>query len=206
MTTLPKPDEDDLAELAQSVWDKRDQGIAVDIETAKNRPISSSDIEYLRSRCPYIQILNMEATFENYKKVRFISAKSGWTIQDLDDGLCTSIGPYLFGGADSPSIENADSKDSTQLQHFVNKGKGTLVKQAVDTAEEMALIAKTRWKGGIEIIGGSELMKRALWIFAQIHQVKLIGYEPDENAKRILKNVNHLNVVKSRAPKPRNAG
>jgi hypothetical protein len=195
-----EPDEDDLMALSAGVWGQRDQGIMVE---NIDRAISPSDIAYIRARCPYIQILNIDATFEHYSKVHFITAKSGWTIQDLDDGLCTSVGPYLFGGSDSPSIENPEDKDADLLRKLVNTGKGTIIKQTFDTAYEMVELVKSRWKGGIEIIAGSDLMKWALWVAAEDHKIKLVGFVASEEDKRKRARISHLAAQRAITPKPR---
>ena len=200
MATLDNQDEDFEALANIGVWGQRDQGMLVE---NISRAISASDIEYLRSRCPYIQILNIDATFEHYTSVHFIRAKSGWTIQDLDDGLCTSVGSFMFGGSDSPAIENPENKDPDLLEEFINAGKGTVIKQAFDTAHEMVDLIKTRWKGGIEIIAGSDLMKWALWVAAEENKLKLIGYEPTEEHKQKRVRLNRLEAQRALTPKPR---
>lgn len=200
MANLENQDEDLEALADIGVWGQRDQGILV--ENVK-RDISPSDIEYLRSRCPFIQILNIDATFEHYTSVHFIRAKSGWTIQDLDDGLCTSVGSFMFGGADSPSIEDPENKDPDLLEEFINAGKGTVIKQAFDTAHEMVEMIKHRWKGGIEIIAGSDLMKWALWVAAEEQKLKLIGYEASEKEKEKRIRLNRLEAQRALTQKPR---
>lgn len=197
-TDQSMPDEDDLAALASGVWGQRDQGILVD---SINRTISHSDVEYLLKYCPYIQILNVDATFEHYTKVHFIKARSGWTIQDLDDGLCTSIGPLMFGGSDSPNLENPESASPELLKQFVNSGKGTIVKQAFDTAHEMVELIKSRWKGGIEIIAGTDLMKWSIWAAADEYKIKVVGYTPTEEDKKKRSRIAHLATMKSMTPK-----
>lgn len=198
MATPNTPDEDLEALASMGVWGARDQGILIENVA---RPINAADIEYIRSQCPYIQILNIDATFENYTSVRFIRAKSGWTIQDLDDGLCTSIGTFMFGGSDTPFIEDLDNKDFDIVQEYVNFGRGTVIKQAFDTAQEMVEIIKTRWKGGIEIISGSELMKWALWVAAEENKLKLIGYEASEKDKAKRARLNRLEAERALMPK-----
>ncbi|MBX9587059.1 MAG: hypothetical protein K2X50_07345 [Gammaproteobacteria bacterium] len=192
------PDEDDLMALATGVWGQRDQGILVD---SINRAISPEDIAYLRKYCPFIQILNIDATFEHYTKVNFITAKSGWTIQDLDDGLCTSIGPFMYGGSNSPPLENLETLDIELLKKFVNSGKGTVIKQAFDTAHEMVELIKSRWKGGIEIIAGTDLMKWAIWVAAEEYKLKVVGYVPTEEDKRKRVRIAHLAAQKAITPK-----
>jgi len=200
MANLENQDEDLEALANIGVWGQRDQGILV--ENVK-RDISPSDIEYLRSRCPFIQILNIDATFEHYTSVHFIRAKSGWTIQDLDDGLCTSVGSFMFGGTDNPLIEDPENKDPDLLEEFINAGKGTVIKQAFDTAHEMVEMIKHRWKGGIEIIAGSDLMKWALWVAAEENKLKLIGFEPTEEHKQRRTRLNRLEAQRALTPKPR---
>lgn len=193
--------DEDLEALAKiGIWGQRDQGILVDNVV---RPISAADIAYLRERCPYIQILNIEATFENYTGVKFHIAKSGWTIQNLDDGACASAGGFIWGGTDSPLIENWDKKDPELLREFVNTGKGTVIKQAFDTSRELAEMVQHRWKAGIEIISGSDLMKWALWVACQDLKIKLIGFEPNEAHKKKRDRLVRLEAQRALQPKPR---
>lgn len=201
MATQLDTDDDDLEAFA-SLWGKRAEGImAPNIDVT--RPITASDIEYIASRCPYIQILNIDATFENYTKVQFITAKSGWTIQDLDDGLCSSVGPFLFGGSDEPLNVN-DSNGCETRKKFVNPGKGTVINQAFETAQEMVELVRDRWKGGIEIIAGSDLMKWALWVAAMEHKMKLIGFEAKEADEKKRARLTRLKIEhKISAPRPK---
>lgn len=192
------PDDEDLEALAAGVWGQRDQGILVDSIT---RAISPSDIAYLLKYCPYVQILNIDATFEHYTNVRFIQAKSGWTIQDLDDGLCTSIGPYMFGGSENDLSENVDSLDPELIKKCVNAGSGTIVKQAFDTAHEMVELIKPRWKAGIEIIAGTDLMKWSIWAAADEYKIKVVGYSPSEEDQKRRARIAHLATLKSITPK-----
>ncbi len=200
ITNQTMPDDEDLAALASGVWGQRDQGILVD---SINRAISHSDVEYLLKYCPYIQILNIDATFEHYTKVHFIRARTGWIIQDLDDGLCTSIGAFMYGGTDSPSLEDLDTKDPDLLKKFVNMGKGTIVNQAFDTAHEMIELIKSRWKGGIEIIAGTDLMKWAIWAVAEEYKIKVVGYTATEEDKKKRARIAHLAAQKAMTPKAR---
>ncbi len=205
MTALPDNQDDDLEAFA-SLWDKRAEGlVAPNIDI--NRPVTPSDVAYLVSRCPFIQILNIDATFENFTQVRFITAKSGWTIQDLDDGLCTSVGPFLFGGSDAPIITNDDSNVDDMRKKFVNAGKGTVINQAFETAQEMVELVATRWKGGIEIIAGTDLMRWAIWVCAMDRKMKLLGFEPKEEDEKKRARLNRLKIEHDiSSPKPKRQG
>jgi len=198
MPTNENQDEDLEALANIGVWGQRDQGILVD---NIKREITPSDIEYLQLQFPYLQILNIDATFENYNSVNFIRAKSGWTIQDLDDGLCTSAGSFLFGGSESPILQNLENKDPDLIQEYINDAKGTIIKQSVDTAQEMVDLIKTRWKGGIEIISGTYLMKWALWVSAEEVKLKVIGFEPTEKDKAKLNRLTRLEAERALIPK-----
>lgn len=193
-------DDEDMEAFA-SLWGKRAEGLSapnIDI----TRPVTPSDVAYLVSRCPYIQILNIDATFENYTSVHFVTAKSGWIIQDLDDGLCSALGGFLFGGTESFNIPT--EIDNELLTKYVNAGKGTIINQAFDTAHEMVELIKDRWKGGIEIIAGTELMKWAIWVVAEEYKLKLIGYDATAEDKKKRDRLNRLAAQKAIAPKPKN--
>lgn len=60
---------------------------------------------------------------------------------------------------------------------FEPTGKGTIVKQAFDTATEMVQIVGERWPS-MQIIAGERVMQWAAWVAAQEHGYKLEGFEP----------------------------
>lgn len=176
-------DDMDLEEFG-SLWSKRAEGMhlpAFDV----NRPISASDVEYILRHCPFLQILNVEATFDNFDKVKFTRAPSGWVIHDLQDAVSSSPGLFLFGGEDNiPSFvdEQEEGGGTGGGLPNLNPAKGTIINQAFITAQTMIEMVEKRWPG-IEIIGGSELMQWAAWVICDERKLKLTGFEPTEEHK-----------------------
>lgn len=160
-----------------SVWGKRAGGIEVD-NIDWSRPITMQDVQYLYDHYPFLQLLSIDPHFDAGVDPKFITVSSNWIVHDYGDALCSSPGRFLYGGYVDEDEEGGTEGGSA------NPGKGTIVKQAVDTATEMVSIAIEKGWPGIDIIDGHELMKWAAWNEAQNHNMVMNGYEPDEAAHK----------------------
>lgn len=143
------------------------------------RSISPQEILYLVDHCPFLQIVCADAKAPA-QPVQILKAKTDWPIHFYGDAMSSSPGPLLFNTA----IE----------------GKGTLVKQAWDTADEMAEIAKHQdWKN-LSIVDGHPLMMRALWIAAEKHDLSIQNFTPNDHdwqvRARLALSSNELEVLK----------
>ncbi|MDQ2993920.1 MAG: hypothetical protein M3R00_03105 [Pseudomonadota bacterium] len=201
MTPVYDPDSEgiDLGDEFANLWGKRAEGIrmaAFDI----NRPISPSDIEFLLRHAPFLQLLNIDATFDNFDKVKFIPAPSGWIIHDLADAISASLGPFLYGGSEGLPISGDPEGGGIPS---LNPGKGTIINQAFVTAQKMVEIAEKRWPG-IEIIAGSELMQWAAWVIAEERKLKIIGFEPTEEHKDKRDRLRRFEAARPQSHKPKN--
>jgi len=192
-------DEMDLDEFA-NLWGKRAEGMHLPAFDA-TRPISHAEVEYILRHAPFLQILNTEATFDKFDQVKFVIAKSGWVIHDLDDAVSSSPGPFLFGGADNLPLAEEEDNEDTGTPPSLNPGKGTIINQAFDTAQAMIELVADRWPG-IEIIAGSELMQWAAWVISEEKKLKLIGFEPTEEHKDKRDRLKRLEKTRPHAHKP----
>lgn len=182
--------------ILNNVWSKRAGGIEVD-NIDWSRPITAKDLEYLYDRYPFLQLLSIDPNFEAGVEPKFITLSSNWVAHDYGDALTSSPGEFLYGGYADENEEDGVEGGSA------NPGKGTIVKQAVDTAAEMVSIAIEKGWPGIDIIDGHELMKWAAWNEAQNHEIVVNGYEPDETAHKRRERVKHLQkTVPGQTPKP----
>jgi hypothetical protein len=60
------------------------------------------------------------------------------------------------------------------------EARGTIVKQAVDTAAEMVFLAMQKKWPGITVLEGHERMKWAAWVMANDHEYPMQGYQPTD--------------------------
>ncbi len=148
------------------------------------RPVTSNDIQYLLKRYPYLQILNSDTLCNIEPELKLIPAQSGWSIHDYGDMIIASSGESLYGGSDDKkfleSLLNPDKDDDSDGDTVFLPGKGTIVKQMVDTAFEIINIAIEKGWVHIDIIAGTELMRWAAWFEAQEKEVEIFGFDPKE--------------------------
>lgn len=137
------------------------------------RGLSPEEILYLLNRCPFLQIVST-GNAEPLPEPKFITAKSGWTIHHYGDAMSSSPGELLFKSSDFRKL--FETEDET----IANPGKGTLVKQAYDTAAEMVKLAQEFHWQGIKIVDGHPLMMWAAWMQATDDAFSLEGYDPEE--------------------------
>jgi len=80
-----------------SVWGKRARGLDVP-EFDVFRSVTPEDVEYLRSRFPFLQLVSTEPSFGETVQLNFVTADSGWTIFDYGEAMSASPGIHLYGG------------------------------------------------------------------------------------------------------------
>lgn len=173
------PNKEDLQNLVENASKK----LNVDIDWV--RSITAEEIIWLLDHCPFLQVVNSSATFED-KPVKFIEARSGWTIHDYGDALSSSPGKFLLGGGNFKIILKEDDEGGEGGSgRILNPGKGTLRNQAYVTAMQMAEIAFQRKWRGMRIVDGHPMMERAAWIRAEELGVKVEGFKPSESDRKV---------------------
>lgn len=181
-----------LEDFAHEVWGKRAEGLPVaglDI----SRPISAADMDYIKRRYAFIQIVNPDAgPDENFDSIQIIPAKSGFTILHYGTAICASPAESLFG------LPNEYKLDENGVYIPMHTGRGTRIKQIVDTAIEMVALTqrskdakpdegvKKSWRS-IYIVAGQDDFKWATWAAAQEHQLEIQGYTPSKEKEEIAK-------------------
>jgi hypothetical protein len=130
------------------------------------RSISPQEILYLVDHCPFLQIVCADPKMPGHS-AEILTATTGWKIHFYGDAMSSSPGHLLF---------NSDGG-----------GKGTLTKQAWDTATEMVEIAKNHGWSSINLADAHPLMARALWISAEKMNIPLTGFTPTEHDKQVRK-------------------
>jgi hypothetical protein len=179
-------DESSLKDL----WGRRIAGIEFD-ESKIFRPITPEDVAYLRNKYPFLQLINTEADFSKEIVPEFITSKSGWTIHDYGDAMSSSSGEDLFDGWDDKALladvigaEEEGGEEGGEAGGFIYTGKGTIIKQMIDTGFDMVNLAMQKNWAGVEIIDGAELMKWAAWAAASEKNFAVQGFEPDEEDEK----------------------
>lgn len=167
-------DEDDVENLI----DETSKKLNLDINWL--RGITPQEILYLLDRCPFLQMVNTEVSGEEHE-LQFHFADSGWTIHDYGDALSSSPGELLFGGGDFRIFLKGEGDDEGgEGGAVLNPGKGTIRKQAFDTAGQMVELAYDHGWAGIQIVDGHPIMERGAWIKAEELGMTVKGFTPTQ--------------------------
>lgn len=146
------------------------------------RPLTPEDILYLLNHCPFLQMVSMGGSVP-LAEVEFIITKTNWVIQHYGDAMSSSPGKLLFQGGNFRLLLKDEEGDGGDDGGIINPGKGTIWKQAFDTAQEMMALAKKLGWTGVKIVDGHPIMQWAAWMYAQDEKVHLEGYKPDKEAR-----------------------
>lgn len=144
------------------------------------RPLTSEDILYLINQCPFLQIIRIGDPVP-LPNVELITAKTNWVIQHYGDAMSSSPGKLLFQGGNFHLHSGDDGGGDGGS--IINPGKGTIQKQAFDTAQEMMALAKKWGWTGVKIVDGHFIMQWAAWMYAEDEEIHLEGYNPDKKAR-----------------------
>ena len=162
--------------LSFNVWSERDLG--VDTFAAKNfDSVSGADIEYYSNfSYPFVQLVNANTVFGEELPLNFITASTGWVIHDYGEAISASA-PY-----------SVDMKENI-----------TSVLDQAKTAEEIAKIINAKGWTSVEVIAGTESMKRLIYMEGKKAKFDLIGYTPTANDEkcyeRLAKRANDMGLV-----------
>jgi hypothetical protein len=158
------------------------------------REPTSRDLEYLHDKYPFVQFINPDGLFTEESKIQHITAESGWTIVDYGDALCSSPGEFLYQGEDSEKFltailagekEDEDGGEGGEKGGGgANPGKGTIIKQTVDTVVDMIKIVLKKGWSGILIINGTPFMKWCSWYLATENHLNVEGFMPSEEEEK----------------------
>ena len=143
--------------------------------------VNPSDILYLAERWQFLQVVESGGNKPALETPELITAKSGWTIINYGDAMATSPGKFLFGGGYFRIFGDDDDDEGGGI---VNPKKGTIFKQAFDSAAEMIQLAKEFGWDGVQIVDGHPNMQRAAWVEACRIGVRLDGYKADIEAEK----------------------
>lgn len=143
--------------------------------------VRDSDILYLAKQWQFLQLVELSGERPHLDKPELIDAKSGWTIINYGDAMATSPGKYIFRGGYYQWTTNEEDEGDGGI---VNPKKGTIVKQAFDSAIEMIQLAKEWGWAGVMIADGHPDMQRAAWVEGCRIGVRVDGYQADMEAEK----------------------
>ena len=179
-----------------NIWTQRSLGISLpkNLESELH-----ANVEYLCNNLyPFLQLVNVNAVFTEETMVNFIPASTGWIIHDYGEAISTSA---VHGV--KPKKKDEASGDGE------GGGSGGIGDQIITVAEIAHLIAEKGWSA-VELIAGTKMMQRFIWVESKKYGFGLSGYAPDANDEkcydRLVKNakVNGLIWEKHVAKKPKN--
>jgi hypothetical protein len=130
-------------------------------ETKAFDSVSDADIECCSNfSYPFVLLVSPnEVMFD--MPLNFITASTDWVVRDYGNAI-SATAPY------SKKI----------------KQNATSVLAQAKTAEElMRLIAKKGWVS-VELVGGTQIMERFVWVEAKIAEIDLVGYTPSANDEK----------------------
>jgi hypothetical protein len=184
-------------DFAARVWGNRAEGLPVpNFDLA--REITTEEINFLNLKFAYVQIANPEA-MGDYSERTFNRCRSGWVIINYKNAMSSSPGEMLM------SDDIYQQKEHGQFEQ-VNTGRGTRIKQIIDTAAEMVRLAKQEEKWPtIHIVSGHPQMCWGIWKAAQDLQMPVTGYSPskeDEAKYRRIESLCPTLMLSSSTPKP----
>lgn len=166
-------------DLIKDFWENR----AIGIVTQPLDSISKATLAYLRELYPYLQMISIDAKFEEVVIPKFKKAPSGWIIHDYGQAMSSSPGKYLYGPG-NPELPSDDGTDSG--------GTGTVVRQTVETAQAMIALAIEKGWPGVEFISGTPLMEWAGWMAAQEKNYPVAGYTPTREGQNKLERIKQI--------------
>lgn len=162
--------------LGFNIWSERDLGVDT-FATKVFDSVSDADVEYCsNSFYPFVQLVNANTVFGEELPLRFVTTSTGWVIHDYGEAISASA-PY--------SVD-------------LKKNVTSVLDQAKTAEEIMKLIAEKGWTS-IEVIAGTQFMKRFVWMEGKKAKFNLIGYTPtasDEKCyERLAKRAKDMGLV-----------
>ena len=155
--------------LIGNVWSQREHGLELHELNALGA-IGKNDVKYICDHVfPFVQILNGEVNVGNISAVKFVTTNYAWDVHDYGEALSVAA-PHGPEYAES-SLDEGGGEDG--------EGSG-IIGQQIDAAEKMAALISEKGWSSAELIAGTEMMKRFLWIAAKRYGFKLNGYNASE--------------------------
>lgn len=163
-------------QFLNEIWKERLSGVP---PVHWGKEITPQQVNYLLNHYPYLRIINSNPQFAKAYPVKFIPAASGWTIHDYGDAMSASLGELLYGDYRDPRPEEEGGEGGSEGGTPLAR-KGTVIHQAIITADEMVILAMEKEWAGIVIVEGTPMMQWAAWLTATDYDFPLSGYTPSK--------------------------
>lgn len=153
--------------LTANIWDLRKLGVGLpkNVLTVKN-----SDVDYICDHYyPFLQLVNSNAIFTEDTSIKFIPSSAGWIIHDYGEAISAS----------------APHDPKAKVYH-----SSSVIGQITTASEIANLISTKNWEEA-ELIAGTLMMQRFMWIASKQYGFELKGYTPtpgdEKRLDRLLK-------------------
>lgn len=151
------------------VWNERGLGVDTIMAKAYDSVSTNDNQNMCDSVYPFVQLINSNAVFFDNQEIKFIQAANGWSIHD-------------YGQALSVAAPHNDNRQYAIIDPSV---------QAKIMQEIAKIIMQKEWTAA-EIIAGTEMMKKYLWIESKRSKFELSGYTPSESDEKSYKRLEEL--------------
>lgn len=189
------PEEFDIVKK-EAEWQKTLQRLG--LAEASISEVRPSDIEWFANHWQFLQVVESSGIQQPLEQPQLIEAKSGWTIINYGNAMSTSPGKFLYGGGYSQIFLGGDESDD-EGGGIVNPKKGTIFKQAFDSAAEVIRLAKEWGWAGVQIVDGHPSMQRAAWVEACRIGIRMDGYTADVDAEKKRRRIVSASIDEMRA-------
>lgn len=151
------------------VWNER--GLGVDTIMAKAYDsVSVNDNQNICDNVyPFVQLINSNAVFFDNQEIKFIQTPQGWSIHDYGQALSVAA-PH----------------NNNQLYAIIDSAVQAKIIQEIGK-----IIMQKEWTA-VEIIAGTAVMKKYLWIESKRAKFELAGYTPNESDEKSCKRLEEL--------------
>jgi hypothetical protein len=135
------------------------------LETKAFDSASDADIECCSNfSYPFVLLVDGGTVFGEKLPPKLITASTGWVVRDYGNAI-SATAPYA----------KKLKKDATSV-----------LIQAKTAEELMRLVVKKGWTS-VDLLGGTQIMERFVWVEAKIAEIDLIGYTPSANDEKCYK-------------------
>ena len=175
---------DQLAANLSSLSDVSEQmgfDLFEDLESMMIRGVSVSDVMYLLSRYPFVQLVDGGDNATVFEHVKIVKTPKGFDICHYGDSMASSAGRLMFGRghASRGQDQGDDGEGGSGLD------VGTIVRQRYITAQHMIELALEQEWASVHVVDGYHDMARDVWIEGQRQGMMVTGFLPSEQDERV---------------------
>lgn len=153
----------------ESIWGQRELGVDT-LREAMRKKVSHHELEYLFDNVyPFLQLVSSDADFNGVFEPQFHKASTGWIVHDYGDAVSVSA-PHDVTEGEEGGGESGSG--------------GTIIGQQAITAAEIVQMINNKGWTAIELIAGTKMMERFLWVAAKQMNITVNGYTPSADDER----------------------